>query len=268
MAARADAIIVAFRSADVLRACVASLRCDAAVGRIIVVNNSPGDEASVAVEGIADVLLIESPANVGFGRAINQVRHLAESPWIVLANPDTVQDHDTVSKAIDFLDARPEAALVGPRMFTPDGRLDRNSKHAMNLFRMIAEKFGGPESLQGSRSRADHAREHLTEYVIGSFVVCRRSALDAIGWFDESIFLFGEDQDLCRRLRRAGWEVWYAPIGKVVHASGHSWRQLSDVGQVHFRLSRRRELRADQGALAALVYPLLERISGRLPRGR
>jgi N-acetylglucosaminyl-diphospho-decaprenol L-rhamnosyltransferase len=263
---QADAIVVAFQSEDVLEGCVRSLRRDPAVKRIIVVNNSPGDGSSRAVEKVPNVDFIESADNVGFGRAINHVRHLITSPWVVLANPDTTQSDDTITATLQFLEAQPLAALVGPRLFTPDGKLDRNSKHGMNLLRMIAEKIGGPERLQGSRSRADHEHAHLSEYVIGSFVVCRRIALDQVGWFDERIFLFGEDQDLCRRLRAAGWEVWYAPVGKVIHSSGHSWRQLDDEGQAHFRTSRRRELRADAGRLAACAYPLLEWLSGRMAR--
>ena len=133
---------------------------------------------------------------------------------------------------------------------------------------MLAEKLGAPERFHVSRTRKEHERAHATEYVIGSFVVCRRSALDAVGWFDERIFLFGEDQDLCRRLRASGWEVWFAPVGRVNHKGGHSWRQLSDEGRAHFKISRRRELRADSGLIAVLLYSPLERISELVDRVR
>jgi N-acetylglucosaminyl-diphospho-decaprenol L-rhamnosyltransferase len=263
---RADAIIVAYRSAEVIRACVQSLRNDPALNRIIVVNNSPEDGTRQALQGISGVHFFESHENVGFGRAINRVRHMVTASWVVLANPDTTQETDTISSAIEFLRDKPSAGLVGPQMFTSDGRLDRNSKHAMSLHRMIAEKLRLSERMQVSRTRSDHLHAHQSEYVIASFVVCRRSALDSVSWFDERIFLFGEDQDLCRRLRAAGWEVWYAPVGRVIHASGHSWRQLGDVGHAHFRLSRRRELRADAGPISAFLYPLFERASGRMRR--
>ena len=75
--------------------------------------------------------------------------------------------------------------------------------------------------------------------------------------FDESIFLFGEDQDLCRRLRRGGWEIWYSPVGEVRHLSGHSWRQLSDRGRRHFREARYRELRRAAGTVDAELYRAL-----------
>jgi N-acetylglucosaminyl-diphospho-decaprenol L-rhamnosyltransferase len=258
---RADAIVVAYRSREVLADCARSLRRDPAVGRIIVVNNSPGDGVEAVLEGIPAVIFRESPANVGFGRAINAVRGCVEAPYVVLANPDTRQEDATVSAALDFLALKPRAALMGPRMVTADGRLDRNSKHSMGLIRMLTERLRGPKAFRAARSRADHMRAHASDYVIGSFVVCRREALDAVDWFDEQIFLFGEDQDLCRRLRAAGWEVWFAPVGRVVHWSGHSWRQLSDQGQAHFRNSRRRELRKDSGSVVAGLYAALERLS-------
>jgi GT2 family glycosyltransferase len=258
--AQADAIIVAYQSADVLRECVASLRSDPSVDRIFIVNNSPGDGTSKTVEGLLGVTFLESPGNVGFGRANNSVRQLLGHEWVVLANPDTAQSRDTITACIRFLAERPQAALVGPRMVTGEGKPDRNSKRSSSLLRVLGEKFGAPQFLRGARSHAEHQRAHLADYVIGSFMVCRRSALDSVDWFDESIFLFGEDQDLCRRLRRKGWEIWFAPIGYVTHRWGHSWRQMSDEGKKHFRVSRARELRADSGWLSASVYQLLENV--------
>jgi GT2 family glycosyltransferase len=257
----ADAVVVAYRSAEVLRDCVRSLRRDASVDRIVVVNNNPGDGAGSVLEGIDRVEYVEAPGNIGFGPAINSIRDRIHNEYVVLANPDTTQSGDTVTKSIEFLERHPRAALVGPRMVYPDGTLARNSAHFISLVRMIAHRLGWPDRLRVSRSRTDHDREHLTEYVIASFVTCRRTALDQVDWFDETIFLFGEDQDLCRRLAAAGWEIWFAPIGEVVHSSGHSWRQLNDRARSLFRRARARELRAQGRHVAAALYLLLEPLS-------
>jgi GT2 family glycosyltransferase len=133
---------------------------------------------------------------------------------------------------------------------------------------MIAEHCRYPSFLRLSRSAAEHTIAHETTWVIGSFVVCRRAALDAVGWFDESIFLFGEDEDLSRRLRRNGWEVWYAPVGSVEHQSGHSWRQLRDEGRKLSRQARARALSAERGALQADLYRALCAVSDGVARLR
>jgi GT2 family glycosyltransferase len=262
----ADAIVVAYRSAAVLGPCLRSLRADPAVGRIIVVDNSCAEDGRAVVEGLERVLYVESATNVGFGRAINSVRDRVETDYVVLANPDTTQSDHTVGKSIGFLERHQRAALVGPRMLYPDGSLCRNSQHFVSLVRMIATSLGRPERLGVARRAAEHERAHRTEYVIGSFVTCRRAALDQVGWFDESIFLFGEDQDLCRRLGQAGWEIWYAPIGEVVHRPGHSWRQLDDQGRELFLRARTRELKRQRRHVAAALYVALERSRRRLRR--
>jgi GT2 family glycosyltransferase len=258
---KADAIVVTYHSAEVIGDCIASLKKDPAVGRIFVVNNSAGDDTNDVVRNIQNVIYIEPSTNIGFGPAINLARHHSSADYVVLANPDTTQSGQTVSQAINFMLERSHAALVGPRMISPDGKLYRNSQHSLRIGRMVGEKIGLSEKFGVPRSSSEHQRAHRTDYVIGSFMICRRSALDTIEWFDDRIFLFGEDQDICRRLRAAGWEVWYAPLGEVVHHSGHSWRQLDDEGREWFRRARRRELKEEEGYFAVAMYSVLEKLS-------
>lgn len=252
--ANADAIVVAFRSASVLSDCIQALRRDIAVDKIIVVNNSPGDGLQAVAEQHSRVVYLEPPRNIGFGSAVNLAMREVGHDFVVLANPDAIAEGGTVSELVAFLSGRPNAAIAAPRMRSPTGRLYRNSHHRVSLLRMGFQALGWPEALQIPRTRRTHLEAHRTDYVIGSFVLCRVSSCASVGWFDESIFLFGEDQDLCRRIRGAGWEVWYAGVGNVTHASGHSWRQMPEVAREQFRQARYRELRADAGRLQAYVY--------------
>lgn len=257
----ADAIVVAFRSEEVVRSCVEALRADGYVDKIIVVNNSPGDETQAALTGIEDVMYADSPGNVGFGRAVNSGRRWVQQPFVSLVNPDAHQSPGTVRLLVEWLQRHPRAGVVGPRLVGPDGRVIRTSKREMSLGRMAFEALGWPEPLQVSRPAHQHRVPHRTEYVTGSFVVCRVTALDQVDWFDPSIFLFGEDQDLCRRLRDASWDIWYAPLGKVLHLSGHSWRQLPDRGRSLFRSARRRALSDSGRPVQAMLYSMLSRLS-------
>ncbi len=253
----ADAIVVTHRSSDVIRQCVISLRSDPSIDRIIVVNNSGGDATLTALQSVEDVIYLETPSNIGFGSAVNFARLHVAAPYVVLANPDTTQASTTTSALLRFIGDHPRCAIVGPAMVTPAGDLDRNSQHDLSLVRMLFQAIGWPESFQVMRPRAEHFGEHRTDCLIGAFVLCRIEALDEIGWFDESIFLFGEDQDLCRRLRTAKWEVWFAPVGRVEHLDGHSWRQLTDQGRQLFQEARYRELRKAGGAIEAEAYRAL-----------
>jgi GT2 family glycosyltransferase len=260
MPERADAIVVAYRSHEVIRDCVRSLLDDPAVAHVVVVNNSPGDETARRLVGLTRVTYVDSPENVGFGSAINSVRHLVRSPYVVLANPDTRQTGDTVSELVGFLDEMAEAAVAAPRMIDGMGRQCGNSKHSLSLRRMMFEALRVPRTWGVTRSAEDHRESHVSDYVIGSFMTCRRIALDEIGWFDERIFLFGEDQDLCRRLRERGWKIWFSALGTVTHFSGHSWKQLDGTARVYFREARQRELRNESGSVEAFLYVAMTRI--------
>jgi GT2 family glycosyltransferase len=250
---KADAIVVAYKSEDVIYTCVSSLRSDPSIRSIIVVNNSPGDSTQNAISDVDEVVYLEPGSNVGFGRAVNFARRLVREPFVVLANPDTLQRGETITAVLSFFADHPRAGIVAPRMVGRGNERYLNSQHATSLVRMLFQSLGWPSALAMTRSKKDHERAHLSAYVIGSFVVCRVAALEEIDWFDESIFLFGEDYDLCQRMHQAGREVWFATVGEVVHLSGHSWRQLNDEGRALFRSARYRGLRR-RGKTRAEIY--------------
>lgn len=261
---KADAIVVAWRSSKVIRRCVASLREDPAVDRIVVVNNSPEDPLDQTFVGVERVTLLRPESNLGFGSGVNLARPHVTQPFVVLANPDAVQSDNTASRIIGFLQEHPEAAMVGPRMVQLDGSLYLNSHHDLSLWRMVGGLLH--PKLGPRRSPEEHGRAHIADYVIGAWLVARVASLDVVDWFDPSIFLFGEDQDLCRRLRREGWEIWYAPLGRVEHASGHSWRQDPTTAERLFREARYRELRKMRGKASAYAYLALKWIADHLIR--
>ncbi len=263
---RADAIVVAYRSAEIVGSCVASLRSDPAIDKIVVVNNSPGDGTEAATRS-AGVVYLASPRNLGFGPAINFARSEIRAPYVIIANDDTTQRHDTTSALVDCMRRHARCALIGPRVVnSTTGDLERTSQYDLTLMRMAVQALGWPEALKLTRTEEEHSAGHSTECIIAAFVLCRVEALDEIGWFDESIFLFGEDQDVCRRLRRAGWDVRYEPVGCVRHFDGYYWKQLSDQGRARFREARQRELRKAAGERQARAYTQLVGLRDRLRR--
>lgn len=259
----ADAIVVAYRSADVVESCVTSLLQQGPVSTVTVVNNSAGDAVSEMFRDESRVEVIDAPANLGYGNAINRARASCSRPYVVISNPDLTVGSGTVAACIAFLERHPRAGVVGPRVVDEDGNLSLTSQHDASLFQLIVTSLGGPAGLGVPRSARQHARTHRAEYLIGAFMVCRREALEEVGWFDPSIFLFGEDQDLSRRLVRADWEVWYVPVGEVVHIDAHSSSQVPGLTERHLRLARFEQLHRSGRPIQARLYRFIMRILGR-----
>jgi len=244
---KADAIIVAFKSEEVIGSCVDSLAADPAVGSIMVVNNSPGDAVSTMIGSHPDATLIDSPGNPGFGAGVNMGAQYVNSDFVVIANPDVIQERDTVSKCIAFLKEKPRAAVVGPLLQYQDGSFYGTSKRDASLLRFLAARVPWLSKFGEVRTERAHGVAHKTDWLTGAFLVARKEALDQVGWFDSSIFLFGEDADLCLRLRVKGWEVWFSPLGLVRHKSGHAWRQADSTAMNRLMLQARYRRLISQG---------------------
>ncbi len=249
-----DVVIVAYRSEAVIGPCIASLQKDQAVAHLIVVNNSPGDVVSDQIRNIPEVGLIETNRNIGFGPAVNLARSHLTAPFIAIVNPDTIQRDNTLGQLARFLQGHAEAGLVSPRVFDSGGRHCYSSEREVNVIRLLLDSLRAPPGLGTRRSAWAHRRAHRTQNLNGAFLVARKEALDNIDWFDESIFLFGEDQDVCRRMRAMGWQIWFVPVGHVVHEGGHSWRHLGSDAWKAQRDARAEQLLRAHGHRQAVLF--------------
>src|SRR5437773_5025496 len=102
---KAEAVVVAYRSSCVIAACLRSLREDPAVGKIFVVDNSPGDGTEEVAGSVTDVEYLPSRENIGYGRATNLVRDRISADYVALVNPDARAQSRTVDKLATFLAA-------------------------------------------------------------------------------------------------------------------------------------------------------------------
>lgn len=258
MQACVDAIVVAYRSEDVIESCVNSILSDSLVEKVIVVNNDREQDYESLLCGHQNVEVLNSDRNLGYGPGINSARRITTAPYILIANPDTYCEKGTVANLVASLERRTRVGIVAPSMSNGDGTTCRNSQRFLTLPRMIGETLGLPAPFGVRLSARRHNKSHEAEFVLGAFFLARREALDAVNWFDSSIFLCGEDQDICRRIRAANWSVWYEAVGTVVHESGHSRKQLSAISRRALIEARERELLTNCGPMQARLYRVLK----------
>jgi GT2 family glycosyltransferase len=210
MASASDitAIIVSFNSAAVLAGCVAALASEGV--RALVVDNASADD-SVAVAERAGAGVIRAPRNEGYGRGNNLGLRAATTRYVLVCNPDLTVGAGAIAALLAAAERFPDAGLWAPLVVEPSGR-----------------RFVQPRSLL-SPAHLNAAREVLVPdgpasipFVSGACFLAERETLLALGGFDPEIFLFYEDDDLCRRLMDAGRAPLIAPAAVVTHLRGRS----------------------------------------------
>jgi GT2 family glycosyltransferase len=146
---------------------------------------------------------------------------------VVFLNPDTEVVDGTFGELVRIMDARPEIGLAGVRQVTADGVLWPTIRRFPTAGRAFGEALASERwprrgAWAGERetdlSRYDGEVE--CDWTSGSFMLVRRDALLAAGLLDERFFIYAEEPDLCRRIKRAGWEVRHLPAMTIVHHAG------------------------------------------------
>jgi N-acetylglucosaminyl-diphospho-decaprenol L-rhamnosyltransferase len=243
-----------------------TLRCLAAVGaslagagvtwEAILVDNASGDGTVGAVRAACpDVRVIESGANLGFGAGCNLGLRAAGGRAILFLNPDTEPLGDALPRLLATLWADPALALVGPALRYPDGRPQgarRRFPTRLTAFleSTIVQQYWPQNRVLDRYYLADRpadARQDV-DWLYGACLLVRRSALRAVGGFDEGYFMYSEELDLCARLRAAGWRIAYEPAATVVHHEGASSEQAVLGRHINFNTSKVRFYRRRFGA--------------------
>ena len=232
-------VIVSLNTRDVLRECLETLAIASAglaVQTIVVDNGSTDGSQQMLQADFPAVLLLQSAENLGFGRANNLAFEHARGRYIVLLNSDAFLSPDALRLSIHHMDAQPDAGLGGARLVGRDGHWQPSARSfprlTTDLFMYSGLSARFPRSrLFGSfdRTWADPMQAAAVDWVPGAYSIIRREALAAAGPFDPRFFLYYEEVDLCRRIKAAGFGVWYWPDIVVVHIGGESSRQLKTL---------------------------------------
>lgn len=227
-------------------------------GEIIVVDNASTDGSALAVERrFPLVRLLKNETNRGFASANNQAMQVAEGKYLLLLNPDTAMQTNTLRELVDFMEANPQAGAAGPRILNPDGSLQPSCSPSPSLLRELWRLSHldriSPYGIYDMTSwELDRDRE--VEVLMGACIFLRRQALNKVGMLDEDFFVYTEEVDLCYRLRRAGWKLFWIPSAQLVHYGGQSTRQVAEAMFLQLYRSKVMFFRKHRGWLGATTY--------------
>lgn len=202
------AIVVTFDSAHALPECLGALKSDGVP--VLVVDNASGDDTTAIAEG-QGVRVIRNACNLGYGRANNIGVRAADSEFVLIVNPDCIVDPGAVASLIDAARRYPDAGFFAPQIIEPSGRVFFQPRSLLSPYLHNPKgKLVLPEG------------EACAPFFSGACFLMRRELFLRLGGFDESIFLFYEDDDLCRRVADAGSALIYVPQAIVRHGRGQS----------------------------------------------
>ena len=258
-------LIVNFRVYDELDRSLTALQPFLADDDEVVVIDNESDAARLRafLEKHPRVRAVPSAGNIGFAAGVNLAARQAHHPYLLVLNPDTIARGPIVRGLEAWLRDHPDTGVVGPRVFNPDGTVQPSARR----FPGLTTAIGGRSSWLTGRFPNNWAtRRNLlglagsdpidVDWIAGSCFMTTRTAFDALGGFDEQFFLYWEDADYCRRLKRAGLKSTYLPAVSVQHTGGRSSVLVPRLAIRAFHHSALHLYLKHGGALTRLTAPL------------
>lgn len=215
---------------------------EVAAETIVVDNASVDGTVEMVVEKFPEVQMIANKENLGFSKANNQAIRLSSSEYVLLLNPDTILQEDTLRVCMDFMDEHQDAGAAGVRMLDGRGHFLPESKRGLPTPETAFYKLAGLSKLFPSSPRfckyhmghLDEFENHKVEVLSGAFMFMRRSALEQSGLLDETFFMYGEDIDLSYRITQEGYANYYLADTSIIHYKGESTKKGSLNYVFHF----------------------------------
>lgn len=226
-------IIVAYNSRDYIPACVASVSdaLENIDSEIFVVDN--GSFVPILEEqkkAFPNVHWIVSQENLGFGKGCNLAAKQATKEILFFINPDTVVSKGTFQRTLAYMASKADAGAVGCKILNGDGTLQWACRRSFpSPFAAICKTIGLSALFPKSKIFASYNMTYLdpnveteVDAVSGSFLGVKREIFNQLNGFDEDYFMYGEDLDICLRIKKSGYRNYYYPGTSILHFKGQS----------------------------------------------
>ena len=236
-------IIVNYNVKDFLNQALDSLQkatSDLEVEVFVVDNASRDGSVNMVKSSFPNVRLIENKKNIGFAGANNQAISQAIGKYLLFMNPDTIVQEDTLQTMIQFFSEHEDAGMVGCKIINPDGSLQLACRRSIPTPWIAFTKLVGLAALfpksklfgKYNLTYIDPDKISTVDAVSGSFMMVRREVLNQVGSFDDQFFMYGEDLDICYRIKQAGWKIYYVPYTEIIHFKGESTKTVPTLKSI------------------------------------
>lgn len=196
---------------------------------VFVIDNASADGSAGLVKSkYPGIRLIENGKNLGFSKANNIAIYQSSSEYVLLLNSDCQIYKDSIDNLVKFMDTNKSAGVAGPKITNSDGSVQFSCRRFPSFFdagmHSILEHIipGNRFSRRYKLADIDRGKPFEVDWVSGSAMIIRRSALEDTGFLDEKYFMYVEDIDLCYQMWKKGWKVFYNPYSEILHHVGKS----------------------------------------------
>lgn len=244
-------VIVNWNTRDELRQCLHSIKTHVKSRletEVIVVDNASSDKSADMVSKFYPwVKLVKNDKNVGFGTACNMGADLTRGEVLAFINPDISFSSDSVIQLLDFLDEQPNVGVVAPKLLYDDGKLQPSVRRfpttwvmLLMLTKLSLLARGLTSWKRYNYSNFNYENMRSVEQVMGAAMFIKRDVFEEVGKFDPSYFVWFEEVDLCKRIKEAGYLIFYIPAVEMYHTRSRSFaKQTMFERQINFSYSAR-----------------------------
>lgn len=222
-------VIVTWNSEEYIERCLSSIR-NSEFEIIVVDNNSKDNTVKIIEDTFPHVKLIKNYYNSGYTHATNQGIKVANAPFILLLNPDTAALGNALHKMLQFMQSKNDIGALGPQLLNPDGSIQPSCREFPTFSNLFPEIIGitriRKRLSRWKMSYFDHNSLREVDQPMGSALLIRKEVIEKIGLLDEKYFNFMSDVDICHRIKKAGYKIYFWPDAKVLHNLGGATRKV------------------------------------------
>lgn len=255
-------VIANWNTKEMIRQCVDSIFGTVSPElkyEVIVIDNASTDGSAGYLRTLGDrITLISNDENLGYAKACNQGMKIASGKYVLLLGSDTIIQKGAVEKCVRFLDDNSPYGAVGCKLLNPDG----STQNSLKQFPGLKNAFYTYLSLDGlnkdyDMASFDYSSSIDADQIAATFLMVKTDILKQLNYFDESYRILYNDVDICRRIWKAGYKIFFIHDCSIIHYGSHSTKS-ADFGLRRIMYSDiYRYYKNNFGFKAKFLYPIL-----------
>jgi len=235
-------IIVSYNTKDLTRKCLGSIyeNVKGVSFEVICIDNDSRDGSQEMIKKeYPQVKLIESKKNLGYAKGNNLGIEESKGKYVLLLNSDTIILPNSLKRVFDFMEEHSDAGAASPKLLNPDGSIQYCVRTLPDIKTATLQTLGWHKLFPKNKVTAKYYRTDLDYNKILSVdsigttcYMIRREVLQKIGLLDEDFFMYNVDLDFNKRIKDAGYNIYYMPDAKIIHYGGVSVNKSSYKGLI------------------------------------